>query len=144
MHEDILCQVQHRRNSSDSDQSIHFSVPMLRTDLITVKSLNSQGYRIIHNADPNESGIFPVVDEKIDTSKSFAFMSEHSIFISKQKSCRSNNLARSRVMRNGTEGWAILQIKKCMIPFRMLTGKDLKNFKLSTRSTSSIQNAHPA
>jgi hypothetical protein len=33
----------------------------LRTDLISVKSLNSQGYRVIHDADPEESGIFPVL-----------------------------------------------------------------------------------
>jgi hypothetical protein len=53
-------------------------VPTLRTDLISVKSLNPQGHRVIHDVDPKESGIFPVLNGKIGKSKSFAFMSEHS------------------------------------------------------------------
>ncbi len=55
-----------------------YIVPTLRTDLITVKSLNRQGYRVIHDADSEESGTYPVLNGKIDISKSFAFMSEYS------------------------------------------------------------------
>ncbi len=53
-----------------------FIVPSLRADQIPVKSLNRQGYRIIHDPDPEESGIYPIFDGKIDKSKSFAFMSD--------------------------------------------------------------------
>jgi hypothetical protein len=42
-----------------------FIVPSLRADLISVKSLNCQGYRIIHDPDPEESGIYPIFDGKI-------------------------------------------------------------------------------
>jgi hypothetical protein len=118
-----------------------FIVPSLRSDLISVKSLNRQGYIVIHDPDPEESGRYPILNGKIDKSKYFAFMSEHSIFFtSKQKLCRCNNLARSRVMRNGTGGWAILRIEKFMILFLML--KDWKNFPI--RPNNSIQNVHPA
>ncbi len=55
-----------------------FIVPSLRSDLISVESLNRQGYRVIHDPDPEESGIYPIFDGKIDKSKSFAFMSEPS------------------------------------------------------------------
>ncbi len=55
-----------------------YIVPTLRTDFISVKSLKRQGYRVIHDADPEESGIFPAINGKIDESKSFGFMSEHS------------------------------------------------------------------
>ncbi len=55
-----------------------YIIPSLRTDLISVESLNRQGYRVIHDADLEESGICPVFNEKIVKSKSFAFMSEHS------------------------------------------------------------------
>jgi hypothetical protein len=54
-----------------------YIVLTLRTDLILVpvKSLNRQGNRVIHDADPEESGISPVFNGKIDESKSFSFMS---------------------------------------------------------------------
>ncbi len=76
MHEDISCQVKDRRSSSDSDKA--YIIPTLRTELIPVKSLNSQGYKEIHDADPEESGIFPVLNWKIEKLKTFAFMIEHS------------------------------------------------------------------
>jgi hypothetical protein len=83
-----------------------YIVPSLRTDLVSVNPLNRQGNRVMHDADPEESGLSPVFNRKIDQLKSFAFMSEHSnLFISKQKPSMRNNLARSRVMRNGTEGY---------------------------------------
>jgi hypothetical protein len=50
-----------------------FVVPGLRKDLLSVKSLNRQGY-----ADPKESGIFPVINGKVDKSKYIAFMSKQS------------------------------------------------------------------
>jgi hypothetical protein len=75
-----------------------FIVPSLRSDLISVKSLNRQGYGAIHDPDPEQSGIYPIFNGKIDKLKSFAFMSEHSnLFTSKQKPCRRNNLARPQV-----------------------------------------------
>jgi hypothetical protein len=55
-----------------------FIAPSLKSDLISVKSLNSQGYRVIYDSDPEESGIYPIFDGKIDKSIFFAFMSEHS------------------------------------------------------------------
>jgi hypothetical protein len=55
-----------------------YIVPALRHDLLSVKGLNKSGYRVIHDEDEMESGVFAVINRKIDTSKSFAFMSEHS------------------------------------------------------------------
>jgi hypothetical protein len=40
--------------------------------------LNKAGYRVIHDEDFHESWIYAVINKKIDHSKSFAFMSEHS------------------------------------------------------------------
>ncbi len=70
-----------------------FIVPSPRSDLISVKSLNHQGYRVIHDPDPEEleSGIYPIFNGKIDKSKSFAFMSEHSnLFYIKAEAITSN------------------------------------------------------
>ncbi len=36
----------------------------------------------MHNEDDMESGVYAVINRKIDTAKSFAFMSEHSSFSS--------------------------------------------------------------
>ena len=55
-----------------------FICPKLGTDLLSVKSLNFQGYSVVHHPDPDESGIFPLINGKTDKSQSFAFMSEHS------------------------------------------------------------------
>ena len=55
-----------------------YIVPGLRYDLLSVKGLNRAGYRVIHDEDGHESGIYAVINKKIDHSKSFAFMSEHS------------------------------------------------------------------
>jgi hypothetical protein len=55
-----------------------FITPGLRHDLLSVKALNRQGYCVIQHPDPDESGIYPVINGQIDKSKSFAFMSEHS------------------------------------------------------------------
>jgi hypothetical protein len=44
-----------------------YIVPTLRTDvtdLISVKSLNRQNYRVLHDPDPEESGIYPIFNGK--------------------------------------------------------------------------------
>jgi hypothetical protein len=55
-----------------------FICSTLRTDLLSVKGLNFQGYSIVHHPDPDESGVFQLIKGKTDKSQSFAFMSEHS------------------------------------------------------------------
>ncbi len=55
-----------------------FITPGLRHDLLSVKSLNRQGYCVIQHPDPDESGIYPVINGQIDKLKSFTFMNEHS------------------------------------------------------------------
>ena len=50
-------------------------VKNLKHDLLSGKMFNKAGYRIILDEDPEESGIFVVVNEgKICKSKSFPFM----------------------------------------------------------------------
>ena len=54
----------------------------LNYDLLSVKGLNKYGYRVIHDSDPEESGVYAIINMKMDKSnlKSFLFtMSEHSI-----------------------------------------------------------------
>ncbi len=57
-----------------------FIFPKLKTDLISVKGLNFQGYSVVHHPDPDESEIFPMIKRKIENSQSLAFMCELSIF----------------------------------------------------------------
>ncbi len=67
-----------------------FITPGLRHDLLSVKALNRQGFCVIEHPDPDESGIYPVINGQIDKSKSFAFMSEHSnLFLSQTRSADS-------------------------------------------------------
>ena len=47
-----------------------YVVPGLKHDLLSVKGLNQAGYRVIHDEDEEESGVFTVIN--------FPFMSEHS------------------------------------------------------------------
>ena len=54
-----------------------YAVPGLKHDLLSVKGLNQSGYRVIHDEDEEESGVFAVIN-KMDKAKSFPFMSEHS------------------------------------------------------------------
>jgi hypothetical protein len=55
-----------------------YVVPGLKHDLLSVKGLNKAGYSVYHHPDPEKSGVYAVVNNKIDRSKSFPFMSEHS------------------------------------------------------------------
>ena len=53
-----------------------YVVPGLKHDLLSVKGLDQSGYRVIHDEDEEESGVFAVIN--------FPFMSEHSqSFLSK-------------------------------------------------------------
>ena len=52
--------------------------PGLKYDLLSVKGLNQAGYAFSHHPDPEPSGVYAVINNKIDKSKSFAFISEHS------------------------------------------------------------------
>jgi hypothetical protein len=65
----------------------------LRHDLLSV--LNRQGYWVIQPPDPDESGINPVINGQIDKSKSFAFMSEHLIFLSQTRNADAATMQRS-------------------------------------------------
>ena len=56
-----------------------YIVPGLRYDLLSAKALNKAGYRLIHDEDKHESGIYAVINKEINPSRSFAFMSEHSV-----------------------------------------------------------------
>ncbi len=58
-----------------------YVVPGLKHNLLSVKGLNQSGYRVIHDADEEESGVFAVINKKIHKAKSFP-LSEHSIFSS--------------------------------------------------------------
>ncbi len=55
-----------------------YVVPGLTHDILSVKGLNKAGYSVHHHPDPEQSGVHAVFNSKIDKSKSFPFMSEHS------------------------------------------------------------------
>jgi hypothetical protein len=50
----------------------------LKHDFLSVKGLNTAEYSVHHHPDPEQSGVYAVVSNKINKSKSFPFMSEHS------------------------------------------------------------------
>ena len=52
--------------------------PGLKYDLLSVKGLDKCGYAVYHQPDPEESGVYAVINKKMDKAKSFPFMSEHS------------------------------------------------------------------
>ena len=56
-------------------------MPGLKYDLLSVKGLNQAGYAVSHHPDPEQSGVYAVINNKIDKSKSFPFISEHSNFL---------------------------------------------------------------
>ena len=55
-----------------------YVVPGLKYDLLSVKGLNKCGYAVYHHPDPEEAGVFALINNKMDKAKSFPFMSEHS------------------------------------------------------------------
>ncbi len=57
-----------------------FVIPGLKHDLLSVKGLNKAGYAVSHHPDTEQSGAYAVINNKIDKSKSFPFMSGHSNF----------------------------------------------------------------
>jgi hypothetical protein len=78
-------------------------VPALLHDLLSVKGLNKSGYRVKHDIDDMESGVYAVINRKIDPAKSFAFMNEHSSLLY----LKIWNL----VMNYGIGEWRTLQIR---------------------------------
>ena len=48
-------------------------VPGLKYNLLSVKGLNRAGYAVNHHPDPAHSGVFSVINNKIDKSISFPF-----------------------------------------------------------------------
>ena len=54
-----------------------YVVPGLKCDLLSVKGPNKCGYAVYHHPDPEESGVFALINNKMDNAKSFPFMSEH-------------------------------------------------------------------
>ncbi len=40
--------------------------------------MNKVGYNVVHDEDDMESGVYAVLNKKIDPAKSFTFMSEYS------------------------------------------------------------------
>ena len=56
-----------------------YVVPGLKYDLLSVKGLNKCGYDVYHHPDPEELGVFALTNHKMNKTKSFPFMSEHSI-----------------------------------------------------------------
>ena len=52
-----------------------YVVPGLKYDLLSVKGLNQAGYAVSHHPDPEQSGEYAVINNKIDKSKSFPFIS---------------------------------------------------------------------
>jgi hypothetical protein len=55
-----------------------YVVPGLKHDLLYVKGLKKAGYSVHHHSDPEQSEVYAVISNKIDKSKSFPFISEHS------------------------------------------------------------------
>ncbi len=76
---------------------------------MSVKGLNKAGYLVIHDEDGHESGIYAVINKKMDHSKSFAFMSEHSnFFTSKLNRQMSSNLRIRLDITYGIDEWDIV------------------------------------
>jgi hypothetical protein len=47
-----------------------YVVPGLKHDLLSVKGLIQSGYKVIHDEDEEESGVFAVINKKIDKFRS--------------------------------------------------------------------------
>ena len=71
------------RNSSNWCLKIDvkaYVVPGLKYDLLLAKGLNKCCYAVYHHPDYEESGVYALINNKMDKAKSFPFMSEHSNF----------------------------------------------------------------
>jgi hypothetical protein len=55
-----------------------YDVPGLKYDLLSVKGLNKRGYAVYHHPNPEESGVYAIINKKTDKAKSFPCMSKHS------------------------------------------------------------------
>jgi hypothetical protein len=117
-----------------------FIVPSLRSDLISVKSRCP--------SPPHESAVRVSPTSRLSTSRLSESASQagcpsqpHESAVQVRPTSRLSE-SRSRVMRNGTGGWAKLRIEKFMILVLFLMLKDCKN--LPIWPTNSIQNVHPA
>ncbi len=55
-----------------------YVVPGLKHGLLSVKGLNKAGYAVNHHPDPEQFGVYAVISNKINKSKSFPFMGQHS------------------------------------------------------------------
>jgi hypothetical protein len=54
-----------------------YVVPGLKQDLLSVKGINKAGYAVYQHPDPEQSGVYAVINNKIDKYKSFPIMNEH-------------------------------------------------------------------
>jgi hypothetical protein len=61
-----------------------YIAPALRYALLSVKGLNKSGYRVIHDEDDLESGVYAVINRNRTLRKSFAFLCTQVFFPEKQ------------------------------------------------------------
>ena len=64
------------RNSTNCCWSI--CCPRTETWLLSVNGLNECCYAVCHHPEPEESGVYAIINRKTDKAKSFPYMSEHS------------------------------------------------------------------
>ncbi len=57
-----------------------YIVLAFRHNLFSARCLNKLEYRVIHDEDEMESGVYAVINKKINHAKSFAFLREQSSF----------------------------------------------------------------
>ena len=48
-----------------------YVVAGLKYDLLSVKGLNKCGYAVYHHPDPEESGVYAIINKNIDKANSF-------------------------------------------------------------------------
>ncbi len=85
-----------------------YVVPGLKYDILSVKGLN-KWHAVFHHPDPEESGIYAVINKKTDKAKSFQFMSEHSsLFYLKLERMSAKQFEKQSGYEFGTEGLDML------------------------------------
>ena len=93
-----------------------FYVRELKQDLLGGRALVKSNYRVIHDKDPNISGIYPVAsDGTVDPANSFPFVSEYSdgLFFLRTSAISAQKYEKMSVIRCGIEDYRIAQ----MTPF---------------------------